>query len=556
MKTNIIKNIVVTAGVTLSTMSVVSTADAYGINKRYEGGSKSTLGYEATFVAGDTIGPIDELGQIGSYENKAEGKAVAYAFNHDKELVYGLASTGYEIVEGRNQGKSKLEMRLLGKTIYKKSFGFKSEMEDPKLKWSKDITIASATYPIGPVGVTVKVGASFMAEIKAKGRIALDAPDGEEAYRPAGYEDEPYLQFQAGPVADIAATAKASVGWGSVASVGVRGRISIYKGGLQGEVDYFPKHNAVVAKVVKESTGIHGSLEAYAEALWTDIGSTTVARFGDSTPRRDILWSSVDPADRSRPVTGSPPPPAPPTVENAARWTRAVSTSGTATTSVTKSETYDVVMGEGGTIKVSLSQGGPKSLASASVYDSSGKLLQTVSLTGTETACRTATLTSSGCYKNASFSLPKGSYTVILGATGQELYTYSFTFSTPGGPVTVNPRRPGYGRASLATYWTTEAPKVTEELAPTTGSVGSSGSSGSKLCEFGDPVIGTTPGCTQSSVGGGGNTVAYQVKKDGTNLVYVAKTTSGSGCSVLLSGQAPGYSVSGTCDNYRVYGPN
>lgn len=75
---------------------------------------------------------------------------------------------------------------------------------------------------------------------------------------------------------------------------------------------------------------------------------------------------------------------------------------------------------------------------------------------------------------------------------------------------------------------------------------------GSKVCEFNDPSTGTTPGCTQNGIGGGGGTVAYQVSKNGQPLLVVTKTTSQYN-SCVLAGENTNYRSSGDCNNYRVY---
>lgn len=75
---------------------------------------------------------------------------------------------------------------------------------------------------------------------------------------------------------------------------------------------------------------------------------------------------------------------------------------------------------------------------------------------------------------------------------------------------------------------------------------------GSKICEFNDPSTGTTPGCTQSGIGGGGGTVAYQVSKNGQPLLVVTKTTTQNNWCTL-AGENTNYRASGDCNNYRVY---
>lgn len=76
---------------------------------------------------------------------------------------------------------------------------------------------------------------------------------------------------------------------------------------------------------------------------------------------------------------------------------------------------------------------------------------------------------------------------------------------------------------------------------------------GSKVCEFNDPAVGTTPGCTQNSIAGSSGTVAYQVRKNGQPLLVVSKTTNQYNRSCTLAGENADYYTSGDCNNYRVH---
>lgn len=79
----------------------------------------------------------------------------------------------------------------------------------------------------------------------------------------------------------------------------------------------------------------------------------------------------------------------------------------------------------------------------------------------------------------------------------------------------------------------------------------SSPAPGSKVCEFNDPQIGTTPGCTQNSIGGSGSTTAYRVSKNGQQLLIVTKTRNQNN-SCTLAGENTNYRASGDCNNYWV----
>lgn len=72
-----------------------------------------------------------------------------------------------------------------------------------------------------------------------------------------------------------------------------------------------------------------------------------------------------------------------------------------------------------------------------------------------------------------------------------------------------------------------------------------------KVCEFNDPKIGTTPGCTENSTGGGGGTTAYRVSKNGQQLLIVTKTRNQNN-SCILAGENTNYRASGDCNNYWV----
>jgi len=75
-----------------------------------------------------------------------------------------------------------------------------------------------------------------------------------------------------------------------------------------------------------------------------------------------------------------------------------------------------------------------------------------------------------------------------------------------------------------------------------------------KVCEFNDPITGTTPGCTQQSVGGSQYGTYYWIKKDGVGLMSVAKEYPYWWGGCVLSGTPQGgHTVSGNCDNFRIY---
>lgn len=81
--------------------------------------------------------------------------------------------------------------------------------------------------------------------------------------------------------------------------------------------------------------------------------------------------------------------------------------------------------------------------------------------------------------------------------------------------------------------------------------VGSDPAPGTKVCEFNDPRTGTTPGCTQRGIAGSGNTVAYEIAKDGKALLVVSKTNQSNWCT--LSGENANYRSEGDCNNFRIY---
>lgn len=76
--------------------------------------------------------------------------------------------------------------------------------------------------------------------------------------------------------------------------------------------------------------------------------------------------------------------------------------------------------------------------------------------------------------------------------------------------------------------------------------------SGQKVCEFNDPVTGTTPGCTEEIVNATGNNHYYLIKKDGHELLSITKTYLSPGC--VVSGSNANFYVANTdCTNYRIH---
>jgi hypothetical protein len=298
-------------GATLAVGVVSTSAAAYEVSRAYSGGDKSLVAYEARFEASDELSAQAGVAPLEMYRFHAEGKATVFAFKHEKELVYGLANALYRefppgvvYAEGTKpkRGEIEVEVRILGSTRFKKNYGFERELPTSKDTWVKEVTIAEQTFAVGPVPVTVSLGASAAAKMDFSGDINMGVPG--EGFPSA----EPYVRLKAGPRVDIGAVASARAGVKYLAAVGVKGTVNIYGAGLMAEATYWPNHNALVAQVAKEETGIHGKLDAYVELLFAKY-SKTIARFGDSTPRRDVLWSSQAVVDKARPITGTIPAP-------------------------------------------------------------------------------------------------------------------------------------------------------------------------------------------------------------------------------------------------------
>ena len=83
----------------------------------------------------------------------------------------------------------------------------------------------------------------------------------------------------------------------------------------------------------------------------------------------------------------------------------------------------------------------------------------------------------------------------------------------------------------------------------------------SKICEFGDPSLGTTPGCTQRVVGGSsipnGTSAGVKIEKNGTHLLYATKntiiTSSGAESCTWRDDGGLFKIESLSCDHFRVY---
>ena len=75
---------------------------------------------------------------------------------------------------------------------------------------------------------------------------------------------------------------------------------------------------------------------------------------------------------------------------------------------------------------------------------------------------------------------------------------------------------------------------------------------GTKICEFsGTATTGAPADCTRNSIYGGTDFVVYTTKKSGTALMDVLVNTRY--CTVTEAGSYPNYTVSGNCNNFRIY---
>lgn len=128
--------------------------------------------------------------------------------------------------------------------------------------------------------------------------------------------------------------------------------------------------------------------------------------------------------------------------------------------------------------------------------------------------------------------------TFSCNAGGTVVATKTVTVRAHGAPsCTLSINVSGYSN-----YGSCTAPNIANTLSPP---------SGTKVCEFNDPVTGTTAGCSQRGIGGGGPTIAYEITRNGQALVVVTKTQQNNGCT--LAGENSNYRSSGNCNNFRIY---
>lgn len=437
------------AAVGLGICSLAYSASAFEISKDYAGGDKSVIGYRAHFAAGDEItGALTSPGWPGGtvptatskYRVYAEADAHAQAFNRELEVVGLDAEASFENRQPSKvagpRGLASFEVRLLGKKVVKKKIAFDQELPQGKERWIKEQKFASARFMIGPVPVTVSAGASFEAKPRLTGDLKTEPGDPN---RPQAYQDQPYVRLQAGPQVDLAAVASAEAGVSKVLAVGVKNTLSIYKAALLGEADVFFKNNALVTRLVHEKTGIHGHLEAYVELLFTKHRDT-IARYGDSTPRRDELWSKVVAFDGSKPLVGEPPPspPAPPEASmTRPRWSRHLSNGFGTPQSV-------LHMPVAGEVEVRADVGGPCGKSFARIARASGG-----------TVAIAQAISGGNTFSNQRVKVPAGQYSVTLEAEKPQ-----------NGPCNAS--------ASAHAYWiydvtTTDVTNATSTGTPSTG---------------------------------------------------------------------------------------
>jgi hypothetical protein len=343
---------------------LATTANAYSIRKDYSGGNPKTFGYRAfyhsydeatmTTVPAESDDPEDTTfipGEVNGYSQISRAAAFAQAFGFEKEVVMGESVTGWASTGGAG---TRYTLRVFKKTVLNTHRKVARETQDSGAKYIKREISASASFPVGPFTATVRGGAS----VNVRPRFVADIQDGYTGpLRPRGYENERYIKFQAGPELDIAAYGEAEVGV-VVAGIGVRTDLSIYNAALLAEANLFFNHNAVTSSVVYERTDSHGSLSAYifvgVDPFRKDY-SNTIARFGDSTPKREYFSASLRALDGSRPVTTPPaPPPAPPPV-GTVRWNRVTTVGGSYQS---KTERHTLVMPFPGHVRLSVGGNG------------------------------------------------------------------------------------------------------------------------------------------------------------------------------------------------------
>jgi hypothetical protein len=385
------------AAAAFATVGLLATnANAYSVRKDYSGGNPKTFGYRAFYESYDqatTTRPEDGL-EVNGYSQVNRAAAFAQAFGREKEVVMGESVTGWAATGGAG---TRYTLKVFGNTVLNTHRAIARETQDSGSKHIKREISASASFPVGPFTVTVRGGAS----LSVRPRFVADIQDSYVGpLRPAGYENERYIKFQAGPELDVAAYGEAEVGV-VVAGVGVRTDLSVYNAALLGEANLFFNHNAVVSSVVYERTDSHGSLSAYVfvgvDPFRKDY-SNTIARFGDSTPKREYFSASLRALDGSRPVTTPPaPPPAPPPV-GAVRWNRVTAVGGSYTS---KTETHTLVIPFPGHVRLSVGGSGMSGTSELRVLNG-----------GRSIGVATFSLQSQRPAQPVEVALPAGTYTV------------------------------------------------------------------------------------------------------------------------------------------------
>lgn len=374
-------------------ISILFTLNAQAnlVHKEYSVGKKSVIGAKAVYESRTESTPTKSSLMVEAYVS-------GQAFNREKELVGILtsATSDYKNKSSvRNEGI--LQVRLLGKKIHSKKFNWNVELRESAGEWVKEYTLARTGFMVGPVPITLSVGASF--EL---------GPHLEANYN----AEQRIVQFRAGPKIDTAAVGTARAGIPKVLAVGVRSSTSIYTAALLAELDIFLPENVLTAKLKYSRTGLHGKMEAFVDLLFTKYRKT-IWTYGDRTPRERVIWSSSSAVDKTKRKGNARvlPPFANP---EHVRTSRSYTSKGMGTR---KSNIY---LPTAGKIKLSaMASGyrGTKSSSEVKLYNASTRRFLGI-----------ARSSFPGSNKNVSISVPAGNYALEFKALDEgHPYSYSST---------------------------------------------------------------------------------------------------------------------------------
>jgi hypothetical protein len=217
------------------------SANAFDFSREKNFGD-SQWGARITVNAGDHFDKAD-----GEYTLSAKADARARAFGYEKSVV---SAEGSFMANKKAHTTVDCQLKLVGLTVWQYENGFEGTVTKSHIgdtRFIKEVTLARTVVPVGPLPITVTVGASLEAYTEFTAGFVIT-------------EDDVLADMNYGPVVDVAATASATLDV-ALASAGVEGKLGLVHQKLAAGTSLSFEEAEIRVYLERQIRGLNGQID-------------------------------------------------------------------------------------------------------------------------------------------------------------------------------------------------------------------------------------------------------------------------------------------------------